>query len=311
MDNLLILRNVRIENANAVAGLTWGFPAISNFLGFVHALSRKLPPELEMALTGCGVICHHRQVHAFQPGGWGDFVFAQTRNPLTQKGESPSFVEEGRMHLTISLVISVNGLLEDPEEFGDLIEPLVLAQRLAGGSITEVDRVDVFRLPDNRKERAVFEKRQLKRLLPGFALVQRADVLAEHTYRLLEQDSSAEKLDAWLDFSALKFQAEAPDNETEQQSTVQWNVVHKPAGGWLVPIAVGYRGISELYSPGEVAKARDGVTPFRFVESVYTVGEWISPHRVEHIEDIIWRYDVNPETGWYACINNYQAQKQN
>ena len=42
MSYLLLLPHIRIENANAVAGLTWGFPAITHFLGYVHALSRRV-----------------------------------------------------------------------------------------------------------------------------------------------------------------------------------------------------------------------------------------------------------------------------
>jgi CRISPR-associated protein Csy2 len=40
MSSLILLRRVRVENANAIAGLTYGFPAITHFLGFSHALSR-------------------------------------------------------------------------------------------------------------------------------------------------------------------------------------------------------------------------------------------------------------------------------
>lgn len=42
MSSLILLRRLRVENANAIAGVTWGFPAITHFLGFTHALSRKL-----------------------------------------------------------------------------------------------------------------------------------------------------------------------------------------------------------------------------------------------------------------------------
>ena len=33
-NGLLILRQLKVKNANAVAGLIWGFPAVSAFLGF-------------------------------------------------------------------------------------------------------------------------------------------------------------------------------------------------------------------------------------------------------------------------------------
>src|SRR5699024_3045395 len=107
MGNLLVLRHLKVENANAIAGHTWGFPAISNFLGFTHALSRKTEPALELTLSDCGVVCHRSQVQAYQPSGWGDWVFALSRNPLTRESKTAAFVEEGRMHLDISLIIRV------------------------------------------------------------------------------------------------------------------------------------------------------------------------------------------------------------
>ncbi len=42
MKAFIRLGYVKIENANAIAGLTYGFPAITSFLGFTHTLSRQL-----------------------------------------------------------------------------------------------------------------------------------------------------------------------------------------------------------------------------------------------------------------------------
>jgi len=158
-EGLLILRHLKVENVNAVAGLTWGFPAISNFLGFVHALSRKLPNELEFELTGCGVVCHNREVQAYQPRGWGDYVFALTRNPLTKEAKAPSFIEEGRMHMTVSLVIPLAGDLddvEDLEELKQLVEQLVFCQRLAGGTISSVGAVELHEPPEDYEGLKIF-----------------------------------------------------------------------------------------------------------------------------------------------------------
>jgi len=311
MDALLILRNIRVENANAIAGLTWGFPAISNFLGFVHALSRKLPTDLKLDLDGCGVICHNRQIQSYQPRGWGDYVFALTRNPLTKKAKSPSFNEEGRMHMTVSLLIPIAGILDDrsePKVLEPLIEQLALSQRLAGGTIISIGAVEILEPPEDFEGLQLFERKQLRKLLPGFALVQRPDLLAEHTRQSVTQDPAAESLDAWLDFSAIKFQAELPDGVVDEQTPAEWRYIPKPGGGWLVPIATGYRGISDLYEPGQVVRSRDSTTPFRFVESVYSVGEWLSPHRVTNLKQLIWRYHAEPATGWYLCRNLYQPK---
>ncbi len=58
MRALLMLRHLQVENANAVAGLCWGFPAITHFTGFTHALSRQLQAALGIRLGGCAVVCH-------------------------------------------------------------------------------------------------------------------------------------------------------------------------------------------------------------------------------------------------------------
>lgn len=302
---LLILRRITVENANAVAGLTWGFPAVSVFLGFTHALSRKLPLEWGLELTGCGIICHEHEAQAHQPKGWGDYVFALSRNPLTKEGGTASFIEEGRMRMTVSLLIPFTGNLpldeDDKKDWEKAIQRLVLSQRLAGGTLLDLKEIFLHRQEDTWEKQQQNDRKRLRRLLPGFALVQRADLLAEHLRSLRETNPAAEPLDAWLDFAALKYGAEKPEEGKEKAA---WRYIPKPGGGWLVPLAVGYRGISELHEPGQVARARDSQTPFRFAEAVYSVGEWLSPHRAETLDALIWRHDeAGPENGWYLCRN--------
>ena len=48
----LLLKRIHIENANAISSpITYGFPAITGFLGAVHALSRRLQ-SLESSKRG-------------------------------------------------------------------------------------------------------------------------------------------------------------------------------------------------------------------------------------------------------------------
>jgi CRISPR-associated protein Csy2 len=309
---LLMLRRIRVENANAVAGLTWGFPAVSAFLGFTHALSRKLPPEWGLTLTGCGIVCHEHEAQTHQPKGWGDHVFALSRNPLTKAGETSSFIEEGRMRLTVSLLIPFTGELpldgEEEKAWLEEIRRLVCGQRLAGGTVLDLQEAALENFPEDWQQRRQFSRKQLRCLLPGFALVERADLLAEHFRSLREANPAAEPLDAWLDFAALKYKAELPEEGKEK---AEWRHVPKPGGGWLVPLAVGYRGISKLHEPGQVAHARDSQTQFRFAETVYSVGEWLSPHRAQTLDELIWRHEAEPESGWYLCRNAFNLLKEN
>jgi len=68
---------------------------------------------------------------------------------------------------------------------------------------------------------------------------------------------------------------------------------------------VGYKGISPIYEPGEVANVRDETVPARFVEAVHSIGEWQSFHRVTDINEVIWEYSSDDE--WYLCQQNQES----
>lgn len=300
MSTLILLPRLRIENANTVAGLTWGFPAITHFLGYMHALSRKLTRSHGLKLDGCAVICHEHQVHAYSSGR--DYQFALTRNPLTREGKTASFNEEGRMHLTVSLLLECHGEIDNGEQgrlaLASHLQSLCQTQKLAGGSIVALGNVQAVDYPQTERD----VRRLLFRLMPGYALLDRSSWLAEHQQRLAGTDPHATMLDAWLDFAALKIEAVATDDNVAPQAgdPAQWRYTSKPQPGYLVPLMTGYQRISALFSPGVVANARDGETPFAYAEAVYGIGEWRGLHRVKDIADIFWRYRTT-NTGYYCC----------
>lgn len=306
MSTLITLRHLQVSNANAIAGLTYGFPAITQFLGYTHALSRKLQQSHGIELTRCAVVCHHHQIQAYQPSGWGDFIFALTRNPLTKEGKTAPIVEEGRMQMEISLVFECEGLIAGGEAgvaaLREHLWPLCQSQRLAGGLITGLQNIDIATIPATEEESSAFIRRQMRRLLPGFVLVDRSALLQQHLSALQESKPDADILDAWLDFAALKYQAVAPRNDegnVEEGSKAEWIYQPKPNTGWLVPIMTGYRAISPCYAPGEVGNTRDLVTPFRFAEAVYGIGEWKSPHNIDDLGQVFWHY--RHDNDWYLC----------
>jgi CRISPR-associated protein Csy2 len=266
-----------------------------------------------LSLDGCGVICHQHQVQCYQPSGRGDYVFAQSRNPLTKEGETAPIIEEGRMQLTVSLLLECNGLIANGEsgvaELRQHLELLCPSMRLAGGTINAIRHIEIVSIPEAPEELARFSRRQLRQLLPGFTLLDRTFLLAEHFKTVQSEKPESDLIDAWLDFAALKAQAEpilAEGEELNETTKANWRYLPKPAGGWLVPITTGYRTISPLYQAGEVANCRDGQTPFSFAESVYGIGEWCSPHRLQSIEQLFWRYHYQEQDGWYLCKNNSQ-----
>jgi len=303
MSQYLLLKKVSVQNANTIAGLTYGFPAITNFLGFAHALSRKLPETLAVNLGGVAVISHKNTVHARQPKGWGDYVFALSRNPLTHQGKTAPINEEGRMHMQISLLIEVNGLISgDAETAEQLIEHVkqnVPALRLAGGQITQIESIELTPLNE--------EQKTLRKLMPGFVLIDRSDYLAEHFQQQKALNDNACLFDAWCDFAQLKFEAEKITNEDEQETEAlesvnqkaNWQYVAKPQSGYLVPINTGYCAISPIYEAGEVSNVRDSTVPTVFAESAYSVGEWKSVHNIQNIEITLWRYEH--QYPWYVA----------
>ena len=154
MSYLLLLPHIRIENANAVSGLTWGFPSMTHFLGYVHAISRKVVDEFGVSFDGCAVVSHEQHIQAYSSGR--DFQFALTRNPLTREGKTASFNEEGRMHLTVSLLIECNGEITNGE-YGrkvlcDYLKMLCQSHKLAGGSIVSMRDPQLFHAPEDEKQ---------------------------------------------------------------------------------------------------------------------------------------------------------------
>lgn len=307
----IIFERLSVQDANCIAGFTYGFPAITHFLGFGHALSRKLYVSHNVGLQGCAVICHQHQIHAYQPKGFGDFVFSQSKNPPTTRAkarETPPIIEEGKMNMTVSLVMACPDLnISRPAEIDALkqtLHDLALQHRLAGGSIEKITAIHIL----NKDEQKLL--RIVKRLLlPGFVLMDRADLLASHYQTLKQQQTDADLMDAWLDFSALKYQAQPKLKEGELEPTetteAEWHRMEKPAKGWLVPITNGYKAISPVYPPGEVVNTRDTTTPVCFVEASHSIGEWRSLHRIRQVSDILWHYRY--EQDWYLCQQGEQV----
>jgi len=327
---LLLLPRLRVQNANAISSpLTWGFPAVTAFTGFVHALHRQLAQEFDIVLDGVGIVCHHLEAQVSQPAGKRTKVFNLTRNPVGKDGSTLAIVEEGRVHLDISLIIGVAGKLgRYDEDERQIIErragELVAGMRIAGGSVLPSlargprDQVSLLTWPGTADDERRFSRKLALRLLPGFALVSREALLQQHLDALRERDPGLSALDALLDLSRLNieppsiWQKKGAGQDTENADLVasspadnDWQVRRSP--GWLVPIPVGYAAISPLYGPGEVRNARDREIPFRFVETLFSMGQWLSPHRLDDIRQLLWFHQADESAGLYRCTTPFSA----
>ena len=316
---LVLLPNLCVQNANAISSpLSWGFPSPTAFTGFAHALQRK---AMECGLSACfqegfggvGIICHDFQPQVSWSAGDRAHVFHLTRNPGEKDGRAPAMVEEGRAHMQVSLVIAVKDRLSagEGERFAEQLFHIAQGMRLAGGSLLPPPAAR--KTPARRwwplgdgPEGQVKSLRSLRRhLLPGFALVQRNDLLIQHLAEMRARQAGSgatpNMLDALLDFSRLNIEPGLPRAESADE--VRWDVRRKP--GWLVPLPIGYSVLSPIYANAEVQNTRDGTTPFGFAESLYSLGEWISPNRVENLDQLLWHTESQPENGIYCCVNRY------
>lgn len=283
----LLLPHLKIHNANAMSSpYTIGFPAMTAWLGAVHALQRHAHEQglTDVRLNGVAVSCHRFDLQTYQ--GPGDFVHSivGTANPLDKDGSRPAFVEEARCHLDVSLLIELQGLDSgDDERFIALVDRQLQCMKFAGGDVLGVRKAELLSV-DESDEASL--KKALNKLMLGYVLIERRELLA-NAMREEGQDALA----ALLDHLTIQHRA------SQDGDSVTWSGKRK-TNGWLVPIAVGFQGVSAL---GKAKNQRDTDTPHRFAESVVTLGEFVMPYRIRSLDDMLWQYRVDPQQNLYLC----------
>lgn len=290
--DFLLIPNLRIHNANALSSpYTIGFPAMTAWMGAMHALQRHLQEQNfeDIEFKSIAIVCHDFDLQTHK--GENDYVHSiiGTGNPLDKSGNRPSFIEEARIHLTVSLLIEIDDLgFVDFDELQETVDTCLQGKmKLAGGDILTVDWASSSQL--QTVENNLEERQLLKRLMPGHCLLERRD--------LMEQSMSEgqDGIDALLDYLKVTHAGKKDDKEK-----VTWESSRKTKG-WIVPIATGFHGISEL---GQAVQQRDAETPHRFAESIITLGEFVMPYRLDELDQILWHYQVDAENNLYLCRQN-------
>lgn len=290
MRYFLLIPHLKLHNANAMSSpYTIGFPAMTAWLGAVHALQRKLQAKaLDVALTKVAVSCHEFNLQTYK--GQGDFVHSiiGTANPLDKDGSRPAFIEEARCHLEVSLLIEIENLsFKKREQLLEMVPDLVSSMKFASGDVLAVKECQIIDFDEDESQDKELRP-ILNKLMLGHVLIERRDLVME------SMNQGKDALDSVLDYLKVTHSSTVDEHEK-----VTWTSKRKTQG-WLVPIAVGFQGISEL---GQAKNQRDANTPHRFAESVLTLGEFVMPYRIEHIDQLLWQYHVDLENNLYLCQN--------
>lgn len=288
MKRILLIPKIRVQNANALSSpYTIGFPAMTAWLGGVHALERKLKhghPQLQF--KSMAVICHEIDLQTYK--GPGDYVHSiiGTGNPLDKSGKRPSFIEEARCHLHVSLVMECEGLgLIDYDEFTRQIEHECRGNmKLAGGDVLDLSVPSMLEISTESDFRKL-----MRQLMPGHCLIERRDLMMN------AMQEGQDAIDALLDHLKIYHRCEQDDD-----GNVTWSS-HRMEPGWIVPIATGFHGITDL---GQAQNQRDPETPHRFAESVVTLGQFVMPYRMKDLDNMLWHYHADLENNLYLCRQN-------
>ena len=300
---LLLLPHIKVQNANALSSpFTIGFPAMTAWLGAVHALQRKLNTDFnELKFNASAIVSHECNLQTYK--GVGDYVHSiiGTGNPLEPKSEKDkpkgnavrsSFIEEARCHLDISLLIKYSGASKDDEELllKKITHHLNSSMKIAGGDILSFDLPTALKIEEGNDTDL---RKLIRKLMPGYAIVERRELMKE------AMGKGQDAIDALLGYLAIHHSCEQDD-----ASNVIW-LSKRQTAGWIVPIATGFHGITEL---GQAKNQRAPDTPHRFAESIVTLGEFKMPYRIQSINEILWHYQVEADDNLYLCQQYNHSQ---
>lgn len=305
--NYLVIPRISVKNANALSSpITIGVPAISAFLGVGHKIQRLLNSNgfPTIRINGIGIIIHKTNLRVFKSRVTTQkFLFASS-NPLKKDGKRPSTIPDPKIDFCVSLVLEVEdkdfSYLFDIDELVSATESILKnGLRIAGG--------DILPPLDNGKPTCSFvgkykiryetideddsyeNKKFLKSLVPGYALIERRDLL------ISEMENWKDPCESLFDYLAIHNVCSKNDD-----GNVEWKSERK-TDGWLVPISVGFQGLNQ---PQKAKNQRDENYDHVFGENLITLGEYKMVSSFETIDRLIWRYDYDPNNLLFKCVCN-------
>ena len=302
-----ILPHIKVNGANALNSLyTVGFPAMTAFLGFGHALQRKVE---HLNVLGVGVAVHQAEFQAVTDNYGRSWSLKTKKFPIVRArkqhypGEftSDSFQARAYVHLDVSILLKCGDIQEDLR--ADVLESIketLPTLRLAGGTITSFDPRSLKFCGDTSnlfwKDHQAMCHSALRAMMPGFALVERKDIMEE-----LGKTGNGDALDRL--FYATSSDA-IPVKTDKDNVTYHWQ---RHIKGWLVPLAVGFHDLSGSLT---VEGQRSYDAEHHFVEPLISLCEFRMPHHFDSIEDILWHYEYDGAQRNYLCVNDNHIAKE-
>ncbi len=319
----LLLNKIHIHNANALSSpYTIGFPAMTAWLGSVHALERNLNASgfPEIRFPSVAVSSHFCEPQIVRRKKFFDYSIIGQREPLVPQDNKPnssrkrkkskyiadSFIEKPRCHLCVSLLIKTQGdIPKDRKSFTETIKNHLLRMRIAGGDVEAIEDVNILSIDEGDENR---RRVLVNSLMPGYILIERRDLMLTNP----NEDALSSLMDNLainVDIVCVK---ENPENTAEKEdesksasykfeTTYSRNKNANEKAGWIVPVAVGFKTIS-----GQIkgSSLRSNEYPHYFAESVVTLGEFrMAYHFCDNINEMFWHYHVDRDKGLYLCKN--------
>jgi CRISPR-associated protein Csy2 len=288
---------LKIHNANALSSpYTVGFPAVTAWLGAVHAMQRQLNADDEykdVKFNATGIVCHkmNLQTHrgVTQKGYKQEFDnIISTANPIKKDGTRPSTIPEIRCHLTVSLVIEYKGSFggEDEQTKTKKLQDILHRMKFAGGDLISTNHKISFCDINNNEEYVKDFNKLRHSLTGGWWLIERNDLMAK------AMNDGQDALNALLDY--LKISHTCTE---EENGKGKWTSKRKEPG-WIVPIAIGFQGLTSL---GKLRNQRDNDYQHCFAEAIVTLGQFKLLFSDDKLDQMLWRTHYDKDKNQYLC----------
>jgi len=290
MSNFILISKIGVSDANALSSpYSIGFPAITSLMGFVQKIElllHELDEYKNIKLTNAGIVSNKFDLQITKVGFNNKIGLFKT--PLRDNGSLDSIIESPRCSMQISILIECENVgLVDIDVFTKYVEDILWSKlKFAGGNIFKP-----YGNESKYKHVSFYEKKDniiLRKMMPGYALIERRDLIINS----MEEGNDA--IESLLRYVKINYQKDIDPK--------------KESKGWIVPITVGYHGISDL---AVVDNQRSYEYQHIFAENIVTLCEFIMPYRLDTIDNLLWHYDVDLNKKLYTFKQNKPFFEEN